>query len=506
MPDYYVGIDLGTSSVKALVVAETGTVIARGSAEYPVDSPRPGFAEQDPAMWWRATALAVRQALAAVASPGTMVAIGLTGQMHGTVLLGARHEVLGPAVIWADQRSAVQVREITEMIGAARLIAITGSLLATGFQAATLRWLQQARPELWQQVRAVLLPKDYLRWRMTGVLATEPSDASGTLLLDVRHGKWSNELLTALEIDRSLLPPIGSSTAITGRLTAEATAAFGLPAGIPVIGGAGDAPAAALGAGIVDAETMLLTISTGSQVLIPTTSFHPDPAGRTHTFRAALAPGWYQMGATLAAGMALRWLRDRLFELPGEDAYTRMSAWAEHAPIGADGLLFLPYLVGERTPHMDPAARGLYLGLTARHGRAELVRATMEGAVLATYDAFSVLRATGANPARIVLAGGGARGPLWRRIVADVFGLPVSALTTADQSAIGAVLLAGAGIGRLDPAATAAAWAEREPAIEPDSVNHARYADLFAIYQRQFDKHRDDFHELGTLAAGGGVS
>ncbi|HUX77084.1 MAG TPA: xylulokinase [Anaerolineae bacterium] len=503
------GIDLGTSSVKVLLATTTGRILGQGSAEYPIHRPRPGWAEQDPDDWWRATITAVRQALAGAGDPPVPVAaIGLSGQMHGTVLLDEAGGLLSPAVIWPDRRSEPQVREITALIGAVRLIELTGSPLATGFQAATVRWMQQERPDLWRRVHTVLLPKDYLRYRLTGDVDTDPSDGSGTLLLDVRRRVWSPDVLAALDIDASQLPPVQPSTAVAGQLSRQAAAALGLPAGTPVVTGAADTACSALGAGIVDARTLLLTISTGGQIVLPAPGVQVDRAGRIHTFCGALPPGpdqagWYQMAAILSAGMALRWLRDRVFCMPGDAAYAQMVAWAEAAPAGAGGLLFLPYLAGERTPHMDPQARGLFLGLTAGHGRAELVRAVLEGVALACYDAYLVLAELGARPERIVMAGGGARSRLWQQIVADVFGLPVQQLEMGEQSAMGAVLLAGGGVGLLDPGSTAPKWAAYGPPVEPNPRCHATYQALLALFRSAYQKHREDFRQLQNLRRGG---
>ena len=506
MADRYLGIDLGTSSVKVLVFDGEGQIAGQGSADYPILQPEPGFAEQDPEEWWRATLAATRQALAAAGprAGARIAAIGLAGQMHGTVLLGEANEALAPAIIWADTRAGAEVRELTERIGAARLIELTGSPLATGFQAATIRWLQTHRSDLWRRVRRVVLPKDYLRRRLTWSQAADPSDGSGTLLLDVRNRDWSPDILQELGLDRSFLPPLLPSAAKAGDLRPEAAAELGLPPGVPVATGGGDTPCAALGAGIVGSDTMLLTFSTGGQVLVPATEVRTDPRGRLHSFCHVLEPGddrpgWYTMGATLAAGLALRWLRDNVFDLRGQDAFARMTAWAESVPAGANGLIFVPYLTGERTPHLDPRARAVFLGLTARHGRADLVRATIEGTAFAAYDAYLALRDAGAAPSRIVVAGGGARSGVWRRIVADLFALPVLPLATAEQSAVGAAVLAAAAGHGLDPVATARAWASYEDPTEPDPAATARYRELFGIYRSVYGKHRDDFAALAAL-------
>ncbi|MGI8642801.1 MAG: xylulokinase [Thermomicrobiales bacterium] len=500
----YAGIDLGTSSVKVVVVDDVGNVLGAGQADHPVQRPHPGFAEQEPDAWWRATALATQQALAAAGRPD-IAAMGLTGQMHGAVLLDHHDLPLAPAIIWMDQRSGDQVGELTDGIGRQSLIEITGSPLATGFQAVTLKWLQRHEPGRWDQISRVLLPKDELRRRITGEIATDPSDASGTLLHDVRTRDWSETILGALGLSRDHLPTVQPSTASAGAVSAEAAAHLGIAAGIPVVTGAGDAPAAALGAGVVSGETLFLTLSTGAQVLVPRDHVVVDAAGRLHTFCATSEPdetgaSWYQMGATLAAGFALRWLRDNIFGLGGEDGIERMTTWAADVPPGSNGLVVVPYLLGERTPHMDPSARGVIVGLTAVHGRGELVRATMEGVVFACREAFTALQENGATPGRIVVAGGGSRSSLWLQIIADVFGLPVQPLTTADQSTMGAAMLAAIGTGEIGFAEATARWPEYGEVVKPDGSAGDRYDDLMAVFRAAYEKHREDFRVLEAIA------
>jgi xylulokinase len=491
-------IDLGTSSVKVVLVSEDGHISGIGSAEYPIFHPQSGFAEQEPQDWWQAVVFAVRQALAFDNGNVQIAAIGLDGQMHGTVLLGQDGHPLYPAVIWPDQRTERQVREITELVGAERLIEITGSPIATGFQAATVRWFQQERPEIWTQTRFVLLPKDYLRWRLTGEHASDPSDACSTLLLEALTRDWSPELLELLQIDPRVLPPVQPSNVIAGSLQPAAAAELGLPPGIPVITGAGDTASSVLGAGVTQPDTLLLNISTGGQLVQPVYNLQLDHAGRIHTFCSAIEPGpgragWYKLGGILAAGLALRWLRDNLFALQGQDAYQRMTTWAEQVPPGADGLLFLPHLVGERTPYMNPNSRGMFLGLALAHGQPHLVRAVLEGVGLAFYQAYSAMTESGTPPERIVLAGGGARSSLWRQIMADIFDLPVKRSQVVEQSAVGAALLAGAGIGRFDASDQALIWSEYDPPIEPLQENHTRYLELCTRFQDAYIKHQDDF-------------
>lgn len=496
---HLLGIDLGTSAVKALLTTTDGEVVASAFAEYPIDQPHPDHAEQTPDLWCRAAAGAVREVLAR--SPHTQVAaIGLSGQMHGTVLLDAAHQPLAPAAIWPDRRSAAQVKEITALVGAERLYAITGSPVATGFQAATVRWFQQHAPELWQQVRIILLPKDYLRFRLTGGFATDPSDAAGALLLDETRRDWSDELLDLLAIRRDQLPPVQPSATISGYLHEEAARTLGLPVGIPVATGAADTACSVLGAGVVESDQLLLTISTGGQLVQPCETVRIDAYGRIHTFCSALEPGeghagWYQMGAMLSAGMALRWLRQQLFDEPEQIAYDRMMTLATEQPPGADGLLFLPYLVGERTPYMDPTARGVFFGLTLSHTRGSLIRAVVEGVTLAAANAYSVLRELGASPQQIVLAGGGARSRFWQQVVADVFGLPVQPLRTIEQSAVGACILAGAALGIHDAAEAALTWVHYGSPVQPDGARNAFYQERLAAFQALYQRNAGHFGE-----------
>ena len=500
-----IGIDLGTSSVKVLVIAEEGQILGRGAAEYAIERPRPDWAEQSPDKWWDATVTAVRKAtLGLDARTGVIDAIGLSGQMHGTVLLDEAGHLLNPAVIWPDRRSRRQVAEITGIIGAQRLISLTGSPLATGFQAATIRWFQQERPALWREVSTILTPKDTLRWRLTREFGSEPSDGSGTLLLDIHQRDWSADVLSAIGIDAGLLPKIRPSTAVAGYLTKEAAGELGLPAGIPVFSGAADTACGLLGAGVVDEGSLLLTISSGGQLVTPASKVEVDLEGRLHAFCSALEPtgeqpGWYQMGAILAAGLSLRWLRDQVLEMRQKEAYETMTAMAGEAPAGANGLLFLPYLLGERTPHMDPRARGLFLGLTVAHGRPEMIRAVMEGVALACYDAYETLIEVSTEAAQIVVAGGGARSRLWRQIIADVFGLPVRPVALEEQSALGAALLAGGGLNIFEPATAAREWAGYGPDVEPDARAHEQYGQLLSLFRDAYQKQSQDFEEFWRM-------
>jgi xylulokinase len=496
------GIDLGTGSVKATVVdLADGRSLGSASASYPTDRPEPGAAEQSPDLWWRATIDAVRRALNDAGHP-PIEAIGLTGQMHGTVTLDAGHHPNGPAIIWSDQRSAAMVTNMEAELGP-NLLDIAGSRLAPGFQAATLRWLQAHRPDRWATTRLVLLPKDYLRLRLTGEIATDPSDAAGTLLFDIRTRTWSPELMAVAGVTRDHLPAIVRSGDVSGRLSREAALSLGLPPGLPVAGGAGDAPAAALGSGVIAPGQLLITLSSGAQALTPLAAPIVDAHGRLHTFASPFEPGgagapWYGMGATLNAGNAIDWLCSILFDANDAESYNRLFALAAKSPPGAHGLLALPYLAGERTPHFDPSARGAYIGLDARHDRGDLVRALLEGISFALFDAWDVLQTvTSASPNRIVLAGGGSRSPFWRQLLADLFGIPVRAVKGGDQSALGAAMLGSAAIGA-DSSDLIEGWVRFEPEQTPDLVTHERYRSLLPIFRSAFEATR------GIAAEGSG--
>ena len=506
------GIDLGTSSVKALLVTLDGGIIGAGAAEYPIDRPRPDRAEQDTEAWWaglvRATRLALDEAARRPAMTGRpqdrVVAIGLAGQMHGTVLLSAAHEVLAPAVIWPDQRSGEEAAALTADIGPQRLIALAGGPLASGFQAATVRWLRVHEPRLLERTAFIVAPKDAVRLRMTGQVGTEPSDASGTGMFSPTSRTWAPELVAAVGVEPDRLPALTEATSAVGTLRPSAAEELGLPEGIPVVAGGADTPAGVLGAGLVAPGSLLLTISSGGQLAVPALTPDPDVTGRSHTLCSVLAPsprsaGWYRMAAILSAGLALRWLRDSVFALEGPDAYDRMLDWAADVPPGSRGLVFLPYLAGERNPHLDPDARGVLLGLTAAHGRPELVRSVVEGITLGCFDAARALVEGARPPDSIVLAGGGGRSAVWQHIVADVFGLPVRHLESGEQAALGACLLAGAGAGVLDPVTEAGAWARLGAAVEPDPDRQATYRDVYEVYRSGYPKLSEDFRRLRAL-------
>lgn len=498
------GIDLGTSSVKVLLCDFQGNILARKSVEYPTYQPKSVWCEQDPKNWWEATVSAVSQICSEFKQTIEILGIGLSGQTHGTLFLDRELKPLYPAIIWRDQRSQDQVDQIHQLVGKSRLINISGSLVAPGFQAATIRWIQQNRSDIWKRTAHVLLPKDYLRLQMTGELASDPSDGSGTLLFDISQRDWSIELIHLLKIEKNVLPPIQPSVSMAGKLTPSAVTAFKLLTGIPVIIGAADTACAMLGAGVVDPTKLLVNISTGGQVVIPSRKVDLDMLGSSHTFCSALEPrigqaGWYRMGATLSAGGSLQWLRENLLGLSGEDAYSQLTTLAAESPPGANHLIFLPYLAGERTPHMDPAARGCFIGLTLHHQLKDLVRAVMEGVVFSLYEAYINLRSTDNQPEYLILAGGGSRSRLWQQIVADVFNLPVVPLLISEQSALGAAMLAGLGMELFSLEQAQQSWPRFGGEVEPNSQNTSLYVSLFGMYQQAYLKLQEIFTYLSKI-------
>ncbi len=456
------GIDLGTTGVKAaLFVAEDGHVLADAFVDYPLFHPHPGWAEQHPADWWQATITAIRSCLQAGAlqgvQPSDVRGVGFSGQMHGVVLLDANQQVLRPCIIWADQRSDAQCRWMTEKVGASRLIDYVSNPALTGFSAPKLLWIRDNEPEIFAQGRTMLLPKDYIRFRLTGVMAMEISDAAGTCLLDVKHGVWSQEVLRAIELDPSLLPPIVAADAVAGQTTAEVESLTGLLAGTPVAGGGADNACGAVGNGVVVPGLALVSIGTSGVVLAHADAPHVDTSGpvpRVHTFNHAVPNAWYLMGVTQGAGLSLRWVRDNI-GLPeralerwtGVDAYETLAQEAASVPAGSEGLLFLPYLQGERTPHLDAYARGGWIGLTASHDRRHLVRSVLEGVAFSLKDCLGIIREQGLPLEQLRATGGGAKSPLWRQIIADVLGVELVVTNASEGPAFGAALLAGVASG-----------------------------------------------------------
>jgi xylulokinase len=490
------GLDIGTTGVRAVAVVEGGVVVAEASAGYPLATPRPGWTEQDPEDWWRAAREVLGRVVVQVGDE--IAGLGLTGQMHGAVFLDHSDAVIRPALLWNDQRTAAQCAAITEAVGAARLIAIAGNPALPGFQAPKILWLRDEEPAAYTRVARVLLPKDYVRLRLTGEYATDASDASGTLLLDIRQRDWSPELLAALAIPASWLPQVYEGPEVTGRLRAEVAAALGLPAGLPVAAGGGDNAAAAVGTGIVAEGLVSASIGTSGVIFAHTDAFRPDPSGRVHAFCHAVPGAYHLMAVTLAAGGALRWWRDTL----GGTDYEDLSTAAATVPPGSEGLLFLPYLTGERTPHLDPAARGAFVGLTARHTAAHLTRAVMEGVIFSLKEGLEIIRDLGVVAGEVRATGGGARSALWRQIQADIFGLPVRRVVAEEGPAYGAALLAGGAAGTWRDVAEAVSRVRlREDVATPDAARSRDYAEYEAAYRSLYPALRGAMAQLTDLAS-----
>lgn len=450
------GIDVGTSGTKTLAIDPSGRVLASVAAEYPCDHPRPGWSEQAPESWWRATVATIRDCLAAASlKPADITGVGLSGQMHGSVFLDGQGEVIRPALLWNDQRTAQECAEIEDRAGGREaLVRMVGNPALTGFTAPKLLWVRRHEPHHWDRVRQVLLPKDYVRYRLSGTYATEVSDASGTLMLDVANRRWSRDLLARLEVDPSLLPPCFESPDVSATVSDVGSRATGLVRGTPIVGGGGDQPAGAVGNGIVRPGAVSATMGTSGVVFAHAEELGFDPLGRLQRGCHAVPGAWHVMGVVLAAGGSLQWFRNQLGQAEmalarekGIDTYFLLTDEAARVGPGAEGLFFLPYLTGERTPHFDPDAKGAWVGLTVRHGRPHLVRSVLEGATYAMRDSLELVREMGVRVDEIRLSGGGARNAHWKQIQADIYGQDVCTINASEGPAFGVALLAQVGTG-----------------------------------------------------------
>ena len=455
MPNLMLGIDVSTTATKALLMDEHGRVFAVVATEYPFETPHPLWSEQDAALFWNGTVQSIRQVIAqANVNAREIVAVGLTGQMHGATLLDAHGEPLRPCILWNDQRTAKQCVDITERVGAERVLQLTGNPVLTGFTAPKILWVRENEPELYSQVAHILLPKDYARYKLTGEFFSDVSDSSGTSLFDVGNRAWSDEMLHALDIPRVWMPQVTESPVVSARINADAARATGLLEGTPVVGGAGDQAAGAIGMGIVRAGLVSVTLGTSGVVFAPSDAYRVEPRGRLHAFCHAVPGKWHLMGVMLSAAGSFRWYRDALgahekaiAQQTGADVYDVLTRDAATAPAGSEELFFLPYLTGERTPHPDPNARGAFIGLTVRHNKAHLTRAVLEGVSYGLRDSFELMRELGVSATQVRASGGGARSPLWRQILADVFDTEIATVNVSEGAAFGAALLAGVGAG-----------------------------------------------------------
>jgi xylulokinase len=494
-----VGLDVGTGSARAVAVDASGGVVAEASSEYPLHSPRPGWTEQDPADWWEgAKEVLGRVAAEAGKAGGEVAGIGLTGQMHGSVFLDASDKVIRPALLWNDQRTGAQCEEITRAVGGERLISLAGNPALTGFQAPKIIWLRDQEPDNFGKVAHVLLPKDYVRLGLTGEYATDASDAAGTLLLDVRVRDWSGEILGALEIPGEWMPKVHEGPENTGVLREDVAGELGLPPGIPVAAGGGDNAAAAVGTGIVCPGLVNSSVGTSGVLFAHAREFNPDPSGRLHAFCHAVPGAYHLMGVTLSAGGSLSWWRETV----GSD-YDELVEAASGVPPGSEGLIFLPYLSGERTPHLDPDARGAFFGLTARHSVAHMTRAVMEGVVFSLRDALEIMRGLGVPVEDVRATGGGARSALWRGLQADVYDTPIRRTVADEGPAYGAALLAGVASGTYADVEEASFVVElREEVTEPNPERVKIYGEHYEVYRSLYPATRSAMSRLTNLAAG----
>ena len=504
---YLLGVDLGTSGTKTVLFDENGHAVASATVEYPLLQPHNGWAEQNADDWWEAARSTIRTVLAQSGVDAAEVkGLGISGQMHGLVLLDKDGRVLRPSILWCDGRTQAECDEIHEKVGRERLIQIAANPALTGFTACKVLWVRRHEPDIWRQVRHMLLPKDYVRYKLTGEIKQEISDASGTNLLDVRARCWSAEILEKLDIDPALLPELVESTAVAGAITPEAAAATGLMPGMPVAGG-GDNMCAAVGTGVVVPGKAFTTIGTSGMVYAHSPQVQIEPEGRVHAFCSCIPGEYVNFACVLASGLSLKWYRDQFCraemqaaEEMGVDPYILMNEEAAQSPIGANRLLFLPYLMGERSPLMDNDARGAFIGLSAIHTRRDLLRAVMEGVMYALRQNVETMRAMNVRPAAMLACGGGAKSPFWRQMMADMFGMPVKTVKNTEGPALGAAILAGvaSGIYADVPSACAALIEENEPLL-PEKDSSAAYEPYYDLFVSLYPALKESYRRLAKL-------
>ena len=487
--DAYLGVDAGTTAIKVLVVDTAGEGIGEGDTPLTMSVPHPGWSEQNPADWWDGVVAAVRQAMDGLSDAVNIRAIGLSGQMHSLVALDSQDRVIRPAILWNDTRTSDQCREIERRLGRDGLRDLVGNPALEGFTAPKLLWMRDHEPEYYSRIATVLLPKDYVRLKFTGVKAMDPSDAAGTLMFDIAEVRWSSEALAKMEIPEAWLPEIVPSHKVSGTLSGEASAALGLLAGIPVAGGAADNAAAAIGSAVTSPGTAMVSIGTGGTVVAPIPNAAVDPGLRLHTFNHAEPDRWYLMGVVLAAGSALAWWRDQAGS--GQSFDELIAGAAETAP-GADGLTFLPYLTGNRTPHANASARGAFVGLHAGHTGAHMTRAVIEGVTFSLYDSYQLVLDQTPAPTELIGTSGGMRSVFWQQMVADVFEVPLTPVKSSG-SPYGAAILAACAAGRFDrPSEVAPEWVTRGKTVNPDPSHADAYSEAYG----RFD---ELYHHLGNF-------
>lgn len=505
---FLLGVDIGTSGTKTVLYDELGNTIASSVDEYPMYQPFIGWAEQEPEDWWGAACKTIKDVISKSGiDPSGIKGIGLSGQMHGAVLLDKDHKVLRKAIIWCDQRSFVECDQITSIIGKERLIEITANPALTGFTASKIMWVKNNEPQVFEKVYKILLPKDYIRYRLTGEFATEVSDASGMQLMDIPGRKWSDEVLSKLGLHQSMLGKLYESQEVSGRVNKLASSLTGLKEGTPVVGGAGDQAAGAVGNGIVRPGVVSSTIGTSGVVFAFSQNVTIDPKGRVHTFCHAVPNTWHIMGVTQAAGLSLKWFRDnfcieekRCAELMKIDPYVLMDKEAEKVNPGCSGLIYLPYLMGERTPHLDPNAKGVLFGLTAKHEKQDILRAVMEGVVYSLKDCLEIIKEMGVSVLEVRASGGGGKSELWRKMQADIFGTDITTVKSSEGAALGAALLAGVGAGiysNINEVCDRVVKVNTRQ--EADLEQNLKYLKFYGIYKRIYDSLKKDFADLSAI-------
>ncbi len=513
---YLIGVDLGTSGTKTVLFDQEGRAIASATVEYPLYQPQNGWAEQEPQDWWNAAKTTVRAVVEnSGVDPKDIKGLGISGQMHGLVLTDENGTVLRRAILWCDGRTQAECDEITQLVGRERLIQLSANPALPGFTAGKVLWVRKHEPDVWAKAKHILLPKDYARYKLTGEYMSEMSDASGTNLLDVPQRKWSEEIAQKLGLDMAMLPPLVESSDVAGRITAEAAKETGLLEGTVVAAGAADNMAAASGTGVAREGKAFTTIGTSGVVFAHSDRVQIDPEGRVHTFCAAVPGAYTVMSCSLAAGLSLKWYRDQFCQAECQaaqemdtDPYVLMNQQAEKSPIGANRLLFLPYLMGERSPLLDADARGAFVGLSAMHTRRDLLRAVMEGVMYSQRQNLDVLRGMHVAPDVMLACGGGAKSPFWRQMMADIFAMPVKTVRNTEGPALGAAILAGvaAGLYKDIPTACDSVIHENDP-LAPDAARGAQYERYYDLYRSLYPAMKGAYHTLAGLdQAKGGES
>lgn len=505
---YLLGLDVGTSGTKTVLFDASGNTIASNTQEYPLYQPKNGWAEQEPEDWWKASYISIQNVLRKSGIDASEIkGVGISGQMHGLVLLDENDRVLRKAIIWCDQRTARECEEITSKVGAKRLIEITANPALTGFTASKILWVRNNEPEIYEKIRKVLLPKDYIRLCLTGEYATEVSDASGMQLLDVPNRCWSDEVLSKLELDRSILGKVYESQEVTGTVTKKASEITGLSVGTPVVGGAGDQAAGAVGNGIVKSGIVSSTIGTSGVVFAYTDKVTIDPKGRVHTFCHAVPNTWHIMGVTQGAGLSLQWFRNNFCNeeistaaLLDIDSYQIIDDAAALSNVGSNNLIYLPYLMGERTPHLDPYCRGVFFGLSSKHDKRDVLRSIMEGVAYSLCNCLDIIKEMGIDIREVRASGGGGRSSLWRQIQADLFGSSVNTVNSTEGPALGVAILAGVGAGLYKNVPEACDSIIKVKSEQTHNAhNHQVYQSYYKLYNKLYHSLKEDFKTLAQL-------